>query len=375
MRVLDIEKLSANIESRMKNDLDANNLSGASVLVKQGGKVVYKKHFGTTSPEGGEPISDSTIFRLASMTKPITAVAALILVQRGMLSLDDPIEKYIPKFKSTFLIDENGNKISNSTPPTIKHILTHTSGIGSGQAWVNSASKITSGDRNSVESFVNFVANQPLSFVPGTKCEYSGIGAFSVLTAIIEKLTGQSFECFLKKEIFEPCRMVNTTFSPSKEQWERMITMHAKADGKSIVGKTHQGCVFGDYPPTNPLGGGGLISTVNDYMNFADMLLGGGNFEGTQVISNEMLKIMSTPQIPESIRPGNQRWGLGVRVITNTNTLPVGSFGWSGAYGTHFWVDPENEIVGIYMKNSHFDGGAGAKTSAQFEKDVMSALI
>ena len=375
MRVLDIEKLSANIESRMKNDLDANNLSGASVLVKQGGKVVYKKNFGTTSPCGSEPVSDSTIYRLASMTKPITAVAVLILVQRGMLSLDDPIEKYIPKFKSAFLIDENGNKIANSTPPTIKHILTHTSGIGSGPLWVKAVSTITREERATVDSFVNFVANQPLSFVPGTKCEYSGIGAFSVLTAIIEKLSGQSFESFLKKEIFDPCHMVNTTFSPSAEQWGRVITMHAKADGKSIVGKTHQGCVFGDYPPTNPLGGGGLISTVNDYMNFADMLLGGGNFEGTQVISNEMLKIMSTPQIPESIRPGNQRWGLGVRVITNTNTLPVGSFGWSGAYGTHFWVDPENEIVGIYMKNSHFDGGAGAKTSAYFEKDVMSALI
>ena len=204
MRYLDKEKLALNIESRMKSDLDANNVSGASVLVKQSGKTVYKNHFGTVSPESDVAVSDNTIFRLASMTKPITAVAALILVQRGMLSLDDPVEKYIPKFRTTFLIDENGNKIANSVPPTIKHILTHTSGIGSGPAWVKAASQITLEERDTVENFVDFISKQALSYIPGTKTEYSGIASFSVLTAIIEKITGQSFESFLKKEIFEP---------------------------------------------------------------------------------------------------------------------------------------------------------------------------
>lgn len=156
-----------------------------------------------------------------------------------------------------------------------------------------------------------------------------------------------------------------------------MIAMHNKKNGESVVGNTCQGCVFGDYPPTNPIGGAGLVSTLDDYANFADMLLSRGLFGDKRIISAETFEQMTSPQVSPDIQKGNHRWGLSMRVITSEAyaRLPVGAFGWSGAYGTHFWVDPVNEIVAIYMKNSQFDGGSGAKTAANFETDVTSALI
>jgi len=155
-----------------------------------------------------------------------------------------------------------------------------------------------------------------------------------------------------------------------------MIAMHNKKDGKSVVGETLAGCVFGDFPSTNPLGGAGLISTLSDYTNFVDMLCNRGAYNGKRIISEESFAVMTTPHVSPEIQTGHQRWGITMRVITKDEyeRLPVGAFGWSGAYGTHFWIDPVNKISAIYMKNSRFDGGSGAKTSANFERDVFSSL-
>lgn len=377
MRKLNKELLAENLEKRIENDISLNNVCGVSVLVKQSGTIIYKNHFGTVSPESQTPVSDETMFRLASMTKPITGVAAMILVDRGLLSLDDTIDKFIPAFSSPYILDENGEKIYVDQKITVKHLLTHTSGIGSGSQWKKSVELLTPQDRSSVRNFVDFISKRPLSYIPGTKTEYSGVAAFSVMTYIIEQLSGKDYESFLKDEIFTPCEMKDTTFAPSDEQWARVITMHDKKDGKSVIGETWKGCAYNAYPPSNPLGGAGLVSSLNDYMNFADMLLAGGVFGGNRIISDESFKMLSTPQVSPEIQSGFRRWGLSMRVITNESyaRLPVGAFGWSGAYGTHFWVDPTNEIVGIYMKNSRFDGGSGAKTAANFERDVAAALI
>jgi len=376
MRYIDKELLASNIESRVKNDLKENNVSGVSLVVKQSGEIVYKNHFGTTSLENDLPVNDNTIFRMASMTKPITGVATMILFDRGLISLDDEVKKYFPEFSNPFIIDGNQNKVFVDEKITVKHLLTHTSGIGSGQTWLESVKEMTKTDKSTLDNFISFISKQPLSYVPGTKSEYSAVAAFSILTAIIEKVTGEDFESFLKDEIFIPIGMKDTTFSPTDEQWERVITKHDKKDGKSVVGGITQGCVFGDYPPTNPLGGAGLVSTLEDYAKFADMLYNKGVSNGKIIMSENSFKLFSTPQNDERVQPGNQRWGLSVRVITNEKykRLPVGAFGWSGAYGTHFWIDPENEIIAIYMKNSNYDGGAGAITASNFERDVETSL-
>jgi len=377
MRCLDANKLAQAIESRIDADLTCHRVGGVSVVVTQSGSVIYKNHFGRGSEGSQRTPDDNTVFRLASMTKPITGVATMILVDRGLLSVDDAVAAYLPAFADPYVLGENGEHVPVREPITVKHLLTHSSGVGSGAAGKTSARKLTEADRQTIDSYVDFLAGEPLSFVPGTKVEYSGTAAFTLLSAIIEKVSGQPFAQFLEREIFVPCGMKDTTFDPTPDQWSRMITMHDRRDDVSAEGRSVQGCVFEAFPPTCPLGGAGLASTLADYSRFAHMLLAGGVHEGYRVLSERAVAMMSTPQVTPDIQPGNRRWGLSVRVITDEKygRLPVGAFGWSGAYGTHFWVDPANRIVAIYMKNSRYDGGSGAVTAAHFEKDVTSALI
>ena len=381
--ILDRELLAKNIEKRAERDLLENNIGGAAVAVYQGGEEVYKNFFGAKEIGGSTPITDKTVFRLASMTKPITAVAMLIEYERGHLDLNDPVEKYFPDFADmqVAILDENKNLIGTrpaNTKLTLLHMVTHTSGLVSRSVRAIYDPQMTADDDKDLESALKFFSKTALAFEPFTAQEYSGHASFDVIAAVVEKTSGMSFNDYVIKEICEPCGMTDTTFTPSEEQWARMIDMHNKVDGVSVVGNTHSGCVFGKTPPTHFRGGAGLISTLSDYAKFADMLRRGGiTADGIRILKEETVKKMATPHVPESIQPKHQRWGLSVRVITKAEyeRLPVGAYGWSGAYGTHFWVDPVNDVVGIYLKNSLFDGGSGATTSRHFEKDVHASFI
>ena len=154
-----------------------------------------------------------------------------------------------------------------------------------------------------------------------------------------------------------------------------MVGIHNFADGKAFNEKTVPGCVFGNFPATYHVAGAALASMAADYVKFAQMLLNGGKADnGTVVLSEKTLKLMSTPVLDDK-RSDNTLWGLGVRVIVKPgNTLPVGCFGWSGAYGTHFWIDPVNKVAAVYMKNSAYDGGAGNQSANEFEKDIMNSF-
>ena len=205
---------------------------------------------------------------------------------------------------------------------------------------------------------------------------YSGTGSFDVLTKIIEIVSGMDYLSFLKKEVFEPCGMVDTTFEPTESQQARMVAMHDRKDGENVVSQMPAGCIFEIYPSTHYLGGAGLVSTLSDYGKFAKMLLNQGKTENGELLKEKTFKQLCTAQVPKSIMPGNARWGLGVRVITEDShpNLPKGSFGWSGAYGTHFWIDPVNKIFAVFMKNSKVDGGAGNESAVKFEKAVYSSF-
>ena len=171
--------------------------------------------------------------------------------------------------------------------------------------------------------------------------------------------------------------MPDTTFAPCNSQWERMIDMHDFVDGKAILSPSAEGYVFEKYATSQTAAGAGLSSTLYDYCNFARMLLDEGVFDGKRLLSTETVSLMSRPQAPFWRSPQQQKWGLGVRVIAGEDygILPIGTYGWSGAYGTHFWIDPVNKIAAIYLKNSRFDGGSGNKTGKQLEKDVFDSLI
>lgn len=378
MNKLDENLLKINIEKAVQFDFDNHKVFGSAYCVIQEDNVIYKNCFGTTSADNAEAVTENTIFRLASMTKPITAIATLILVERGQLSLSDKVSDYLPEYKGVHItqISDTNEKIDLGKAQndiTICHLLTHTSGIGSDAAKLQ---EMTDEDKKSIDNSIEFHAKAGLDFEPGTKQQYSGTGAFDVLVKIIEKITKTDYLHFLQQEIFEPCEMVNTTFIPTHEQWKQIIAMHNKVDGKSSVAKMKENCVFGDYPCTHYLGGAGLVSTLDDYSKFAKMLLNNGKTSKKQILSEETFRLLHTPFVSEKIMPSNQSWGLGVRVIVKEayKTLPVGAFGWSGAYGSHFWIDPTNKVAAVFMKNSRFDGGAANESARNFEKAVNDSF-
>ena len=378
MQLLDGARLAKNIEAAARYDLEQNKVFGCAYRVTQAGKTVYQKGFGSTRPGGGEPVTARTLFRLASMTKPVTAFAALLLADRGLLSLDDPIGKYLPAFRDMAITraDGKGGLIAAGrakNPVTIRHLLSHTNGIGTDPM---KEALLTPGDRVTLSAALDFYARTGLDFEPGTQQQYSGTAAFDVMAAIIELITGEDYAAFLQREIFAPCGMGNTGFVPTPAQWESLIPMHIREEGENRIAPMEAGCVFGEFPCTHYLGGAGLFSTLADYGKFAQMLLEEGQSESGPLLSKQTFALMKTPAVTRSIMPGTERWGLGVRVITDAAYphLPAGTFGWSGAYGTHFWVDPQNRITAVYMKNSLTDGGAAHESARNFEQAVHDAF-
>ena len=370
---LDKTTLIKNIDEIAQYDFDNNKVFGSAYYVYDNGETV-EKCYGNMSLNSDMPITNTTLFRLASMTKPITAVATLVAMEKGFLSLDDTVDKYIPAFKQIQIKDASGNISGVKNLPSILNILTHTSGIGSDS---QKLAAMTGADQATLDSAITFYIGSGLDFEPGTKQAYSATGAFDVLVKIIEIATGEDYLQFLQKNIFEPCNMKDTTFIPTDEQWTRVVDMHQQANGENAIATLPEGCIFGNVPVTHYLGGAGLVSTLQDYANFAKMLLNDGQGENGKVISKTSVKLLSSPQISTDVMPGNARWGLGVRVITEDNYpfLPVGSFGWSGAYGSHFLIDPVNNVFAVYMKNSFVDGGASNESANKFEKAVYTALL
>lgn len=382
MQKLDRELLKHNIETRTLDDLASGRVGGVAISVRQDGENAFRACFGKTAVGGMTPVTDRTVFRMASMTKPVTVVGALILAEEGKLSLNGAVEDYLPQFRGLRLgrLDADGSIRDGgavTVKPTVRHLLTHSSGIGCGELDVRQRAAMTPKDRATLSASVDFYARTVLAFEPGTAQAYSGIAGFDILGKIMETVSGEDLETVLRRRVFEPCEMEDTTFLPTDAQWARMIAMHDYARGLPTNAPTTVGCLFEQYPAEHMLGGGGLASTLEDYEHFADMLLDGGVWKGRRIVSEAAITQMRTPALSASVQPGYKRWGFGVRVIVGEGyrVLPIGAYGWSGAYGTHFWVDPVNRITAIYLKNSRFDNGSGARTSYHFEEDVHAALI
>lgn len=380
MRTLNTEKLKSNIESRINADISSGIVGGASVKVMQDGQVLYRENFGYSDFDTKKPLGDDAIFRLASMTKPLTAAAVLIQMGRGKIDLFDPVDKFLPEYRKLDVgtLDGDGNVVRTHRAQNrvrVIHLLTHSSGIGTDVLGDVQWNKMSGTDRVSISSSVDYFSHAAIAFEPYTAQLYSPVLGFDILARIVEITSGMEYRDFLKKEIFEPLGMNDTTCVPTEEQWGRTVNMHNYVDGKGMSANVGEHFVFGDLPLTYNCGGAGVVSTVEDYSKFASMLLNEGEFEGKQIIPSALVRSMGIPHLPETVMPCREIWGLGVRVIVDpAYVLPVGSYGWSGAYGTHFWIDPANRIVAIYMKNSHFEGGAGCRTANNFEMDVMSAL-
>lgn len=375
------KNLAKNIDASQNACLQNQTVVGSEVLINYNGETVFSKSYGTRTV-GGEALKGNELYRLCSMSKPITAVALLIEYQRGHIDIYKNVTDYLPQLKDMKIEKADGTLKKNYTPIKVYQLVSHTSGIG-GTGKKNESSvyadMIADGVKFSYEEVVNRVSKCNLEFTPGSNRSYSTLG-FDVAARIIELSSGMKFEDYIKENIFDKLGMVDTTFEPTAEQWKRTVALTGlSADGKAFDVENKGEYVFIGFPSSFHLAGGSLVSTASDYMKFARMLLNDGiGDNGVRILNKEMVKIMSTPVSDEmrfAMASFMQRWGLGVRVIVGPGkTIPIGSFGWSGAYGSHFWVDKKNNIVGVYMRSSTHDGADVSSIIAQVEKDVMKAF-
>jgi CubicO group peptidase (beta-lactamase class C family) len=369
------------VDALIERNLSEKQYSGVVALIARKGKIVYFNAQGVMDISSNKPMPKDAIFRLASMTKVVTAVAILILVEEGRLRLTDPVSRFIPKFKNLKVAVANENGIGFTLEParreiTIFDLLTHTSGLGSGVIPTTEMAKEPPKQGDNLAIVVSRLPNAPLEFQPGTRFSYSGLAGFDTLGRIVEVVSGISLEQFFQQRVFQPLGMTCTTFAPNQKQRERLVTLYSKT-GTGLTKAPIQDLLIDSVCYH---GAGGLVGSTEDYFRFAQMLLNGGVLNGTRILSPRMVQMLGSAQLREQFPglPKGNGWGLGVRYITSgesTNTLlSTGTYGWSGAWGTHFWIDPSQNLVAIFMGNETSAGGAGAISARDFETAVMQAV-
>lgn len=383
MKQLNAFKLNNAVRKSIENDIKHGNLGGAAAIVLQNGKKLCDLKIGLKNIRTGEPLTENTLFRLASLTKPVAGVACMIAVEKGYFSLEDDVSQYFPDINNMYVGRlENGKVVPDRKPQNkieIRDLLTHTSGI-MGENALSTPQEYMMPDSvyESNRAMAEYcLKNTCFTFEPTKGSAYSGYAAFDIMALIIEQKSGLSYAEFVNKYIFEPLGLKDITFNPTEEQWSRMITMTDKAVGNKCVAVDMGRHTFEGFSLNYTCAGASLSGSIENYAVFGEMLCRGGEYNGIRIISPESVKGIATPYVPMGT-PGlspYDSWGLGVRVTVNNPVLPKGCFGWSGAYGAHFWVDHENKITAVYMKNSRwFDSHGGGKTAADFEKNVMLSL-
>jgi len=325
--------------------------------------------------EGGRPMQTDAVFRIMSMTKPVVAVAVLMMVEEGKMRLNDPVSRFIPELGGLAVSADVGTSPAGrgvTFDVTIRDLLTHTAGFMT-RAGVDQP-RITIGPNESLADVLPRLKGVSLDFEPGTRWAYSGQFGFDVLVRAVEVAAGMPFDQFAAQRIFGPLSMKDTFFFPP-EGHPRIATIYASVDG-GLETRGEQGFVNGAYFS----GGGGLFSTAEDYLKFALMLDNGGELDGTRFLGRKTMDQMHSAFIPDSLpgRTAGEGYGLGVRVVTDSaarNTLlSNGSFGWSGAFNTHFFIDPEEHVIGIFMTQSAFLP-TRQQLRDDFETAVMQALV
>ena len=346
----------AEIPIRMQKFIDQKQISGAVTLVARQGKVVHLEAVGDADLEAGRPMRKDTLFAIASMTKPITATAVMILRDEGKLSIDDTVSQYIPRFKNASLKDG-----PPSRQLTVRDLITHTSGVGGSQQ-----------NQESLKRTVELIAEQPLSFEPGSQWKYSP--GVTVCGRIVEVVSGRPFDEFLDERIFKPLGMVDTTFFPTAGQQKRLARLYKPGEQPATIEPAdHWLSKLSAERTPNP--SGGLFSTAHDMARFYQMILDGGELDGRRIVSQESVRRMTTLQTGElttGFTPGNG-WGLGWCIVRHpqgvSRMLSPGTFGHGGAFGTQGWVDPRREMIFVLMiQRTGFGNSDASKIREVFQE-------
>jgi CubicO group peptidase (beta-lactamase class C family) len=364
------------IEEAMVEMIARNEVAGAVTAVATQDRLLHLQADGMADVAAQKPMSVDTLFWIASMTKPVTGAAVLMLQDEGRLSITDPVAKFIPEFA--------GLKTPSGRPAnlTITQILTHTSGLGE-------ANGPKAQEAHTLADLVPLWINAPMQFEPGSQWKYcqSGINAAA---RIVEVISGMSFDAFLQKRLFEPLGMTNTTFYPTDKQWIQIATAYVK---NPDTGKLEAVPPRGDFGKRDrpPLGNGGLYSSAKDYMSFCRMLLKGGTLEGRRILSAHAVKTLSTVhtgdlpcgffQKAEFGGHGkNYGWGIGACVLKEPHAglaemLSPGTFGHGGAWGTQAWIDPQKEVIYVLMvQRANFPNSDASPVREAFQKAAARAL-
>jgi CubicO group peptidase (beta-lactamase class C family) len=358
------------IHPMIQGHLDAKDFSGAVTLVSRKGRLVHFETHGLADIESHKPMTKDTLFRLASMTKPVTAVSILMLLEEGKLVLSDPVSKFIPEYKNPKVAvwnlpnDPAGaglRLVPAAREITVQDLLTHTSGLANGFEgpagdFVRRANLPQGG---SLDERVKRAATLPLNFQPGTQWEYSPSTGFDTLGRIVEILSGMSLEQFFKTRVFDPLGMKDTFFTvPSGRQADVAVPYTKSADGLT---RPQPPAARSEAAGQYFSGAGGLTGSAADYLTFSQMLLNGGQLNGVRLLGRKTIELMTSDATgPLDLRnyAGDQvlkgyGFGLGVRVRRSTGDNgwmgSVGDYGWAGALGTYFWIDPKEQLIGIVM--------------------------
>jgi CubicO group peptidase (beta-lactamase class C family) len=354
------------IGQAMQRYVEEGKLAGTLTLVARYGKIAHFEPLGLMDAESQKPMGPDTIFRIYSMTKPITSVAVMILYEAGHFLLTDPIQRYIPAFADVRVLTQTPDGVDLVPPQraiTIRDLLTHTAGLGYGlgedyidqlyqkQVWATM-------ERNpevTLEQMVETIAAQPLAYHPGQGWRYST--ATDVLGYLIQVVSGIPFDAYLQERVFQPLGMVDTGFYVSPDKTDRFATNYGPGEnGAGLQVIDGPGDSRFTRPGRVPSGGGGLVSTASDYVRFAQVLLNGGTLDGVRVLSRKSVELMTINHLPPGLHPfGDPAYGMGLGVgiaIDQAGTQSLGSpgaYGWGGAASTRFWIDPREKLVVVFM--------------------------
>jgi len=397
------------IKPAMQSYVDQKISVGISTMMARKGKIIHFEQVGWMDKGANKPMSDDAIFRIYSMTKPIICVALMTLYEKGRFQLFDPVAKYIPAFGTLKVYQNIANEMKGlvdlNRPVTIHDLLTHTAGLTydfleeSPVAEGYRQARLVSNIERTLEELVQELTRLPLVCQPGTEWHYSL--AFDVAAHLIEIISGQSLNHFLKETIFRPLEMQDTDFHVPSEKQIRLSRMHGYADilapdmtQKKAMAAWDKECnspidVSGTYPATRlesfARGGHGLFSTASDYMRFSLMLINQGELGGVRILGRKTVDLMHMNHLSPDLLPIRigysppylgYGFGLGSRVLVNVadSKMPgsIGEFGWAGAARTYFWIDPQEQIIGLFLTQNIADLNLPEK---DFQVLIYQALV
>ncbi|HEY7185251.1 MAG TPA: serine hydrolase domain-containing protein [Vicinamibacterales bacterium] len=375
----------------VQRHITAGSFSGAVTLVARNGRIAYHEAQGLMDLEAKKPMVKDGIFRIMSMTKPVIGVATLMMVEEGKIRLTDPVSKFIPEWKNMTVgvplpaaqggAGAGGRAGGANAEPryytvpierelTIRDLLTHVNGVVTGPISQSANRAVAAKPNETLADYIPRLGRVPVDYQPGTRWAYSATAAWDTLSRIIEITSGTTIDRFVKQRIFDPLEMKDTTYvEPTGNP--RLVKLYSRTpDGlRPAASPAFMNGVYFS-------GGGGLLSTATDYAQFALMLANGGELNGVRLLSPRAVELMGSVFVPDTLpgRPKGESFGLSVRVVTDPaarNTfLSEGSFGWSGAFGTHFWVDRKEKLIAIAMTQT-----SNQEFLRDFENMVMQAVV